>query len=127
MRTTPAPEKSLPASAPPERAGPVANGRDGPELVRRIAEMLANGLQTQVEPFPRTEKEFYEIQDALRALPPDDVKGRLVIGGFLDHPYGEDNWRCADCIYYLANRKWCDLPELMVPVEPDWYCRLWRM
>jgi hypothetical protein len=112
----------LPASAPPEQ-----NGRDQPELVRRIAEMLANGLDTEVEPFPTTEKEFYEIQDRLRALRPDDIKGKLVLGGFLDHPYGADNWRCADCIYYLANRKWCDLPELALPVEPDWYCRLWRM
>lgn len=115
------------ASAPPERADPATNGRDSPELVKRIAEMLANGLQTQVEPFPRTEKEFYEIQDALRALAHDDIKGKLVIGGFLDHPYGPDSWRCADCIYYLANRKWCDLPELALPVEPDWYCKLWRM
>lgn len=122
MRTTPAPEKSLPASAPLEQ-----NGREQPDLVKRIAEMLANGLETEVEPFPTTEREFYEIQDRLRALRPDDIKGKLVIGGFLDHPYGTDNWRCADCIYYLANRKWCDLPELALPVEPDWYCRLWRM
>jgi hypothetical protein len=110
----------LRASAPPDAV-------EHESLLTKIAELLASGLQTQVEPFPATEKEFYEIQDALRALPPGDLKSKLVISGFLDHPYGEDNWRCADCIYYLANRKWCDLPELMVPVEPDWYCRLWRM
>lgn len=23
--------------------------------------------------------------------------------------------------------KWCDLPELAVPVEPDWYCKPWRI
>jgi hypothetical protein len=35
--------------------------------------------------------------------------------------------RCQECMYYLVHRKWCDLPELFVPVEPDWYCRLWRI
>ncbi len=97
------------------------------ELLERMRRMLATGLQTTVEPFPPTEKEFFRIAEALRALDPDDIRGKLVIAGFLDHPYGPENWKCADCIYYLANRKWCDLPELAVPVEPDWYCRLWRM
>jgi hypothetical protein len=96
-------------------------------LLRQITEMLASGLETRVEPFPKTEKEFAVVAGELRALKPGDLKGKLVIGGFVDHPYGPDNARCADCIYYLANRKWCDLPELAVPVEPDWYCRLWRM
>ncbi len=32
-----------------------------------IAEMLADGLKTQVEPFPETEKEFDEILVELRA------------------------------------------------------------
>lgn len=100
---------------------------DSSELRERIAELLAAGLETKVEPFPPTEREFGTIASELRALDPDDLKGKLIIGGFLDHPYGPENWRCADCIYYLANRKWCDLPELALPVEPDWYCRLWRM
>jgi hypothetical protein len=92
-----------------------------------ITELLAAGLETEVEPFPETEKEFAEVVAELRQLDKDDLKGKLVVSGFLDHPYGPENWRCADCIYYLANRKWCDLPELAVPVEADWYCRLWRM
>lgn len=100
---------------------------DNPALRKTIGDLMAAGLETQVEPFPTTEKEFAEIAVALRALERDDIEGKLIIGGFIDHPYGPDNWRCADCIYYLANRKWCDLPELAVPVEADWYCRLWRM
>ena len=100
---------------------------ENPQLRRKIAELLGSGLQTQVEPFPPTEKEFADIATQLRAIPSDEVREKLVIGGFLDHPYGPDNWRCADCIYYLANRRWCDLPELALPVEAEWYCRLWRM
>lgn len=101
--------------------------RDQPELLKTIADLLASGLETQVEPFPPTEKEFGEIVNQLRSLPAGDLKEKLIVSGFMDHPYGPENWRCADCVYYLANRKWCDLPELAVPVEPDWYCRLWRM
>lgn len=97
------------------------------DLRQRITTLLADGLETQVEPFPPTEKEFGEIVSELRKLDRDDVVGRLVVGGFMDHPYGPENWRCADCIYYLAHRKWCDLPDLALPVEADWYCRLWRM
>ena len=101
--------------------------RDCPELLKMIGGLLRSGLETKVEPFPPTEKEFAEIVNELRELDPDDIKGKLIVSGFMDHPYGPGNWRCADCIYYLANRKWCDLPELALPVEPDWYCRLWRM
>ena len=100
---------------------------DDPVLRASIARALAEGLVTEVEPFPPTEKEFAEITARLRALPPGELEAKLVIGGFLDRPYGPDNWSCADCIYYLANRRWCDLPELALPVEADWYCRLWRM
>jgi hypothetical protein len=97
------------------------------ETLQTIADLLESGLETEVEPFPETEKEFAEIVSRLRTLDPDDLKGKLVIGGFLDRPWGPDNLRCMECINFLVNRKWCDLPELAVPVEPDWYCKLWRI
>ena len=100
---------------------------DRDQELEAIAKLLADGLQTQVEPFPETDKEFAGILLELRQLAPDDLKGKLVIGGFLDHPYGEDKQRCMECMYYLVHRKWCDLPELAVPVEADWWCRLWRI
>jgi hypothetical protein len=103
------------------------NHGDQPELLHTIADILASGIETHVEPFPETDKEFGEILLALRALDPSDLKGKLVVSGFLDHPYGPARLRCMECIYFLVHRKWCDLPELLVPVEPDWYCRLWRM
>ena len=103
-----------------------ANGKDE-ALLKTIADMMSAGLETQKEPFPETNKEFSEILSELRQLPPDDLKAKLVVSGFVDHPYGSDQQRCLECMYYLVHRKWCDLPELAVPVEPDWWCRLWRI
>jgi hypothetical protein len=98
-----------------------------PNLLREITVMLEQGLETQVAPFPETDKEFADILIELRKLAPNDLKGKLVIGGFVNHPWGPDQQRCMECMYYLVHRKWCDLPELSVPVEPDWWCRLWRI
>jgi hypothetical protein len=103
-----------------------ANGKDE-TILKIIADMMAAGLETQTEPFPETEKEFGAILVELRQLEPDDLKSKLVISGFVDHPYGPDQQRCLECMYYLVHRKWCDLPELAVPVEPEWWCRLWRI
>lgn len=96
-------------------------------LRARIAEILGGGLKTQTEPFPETNKEFGNLLAELRELAADDLKGKLVVGGFTDEPYGPDQMRCQECMYYLVHRKWCDLPELAVPVEPNWWCRLWRI
>jgi hypothetical protein len=103
------------------------NDVDKAVLLKKIAALLGGGLETQTEPFPATEKEFGDILAELRQLAPDDLKGRLVIGGFTDAPYGPDRQRCMECMYYLVHRRWCDLPELAVPVDPDWWCRLWRI
>ena len=102
-------------------------GKDSEAVLKEIADLLESGLETQTEPFPESAIEFAKILDELRALEPDDLKGRLVIGGFTDEPYGEDEMRCQECIYFLVHRRWCDLPELAVPVEPNWWCRLWKI
>lgn len=104
-----------------------AQGKDAAKVLAEITQMLDAGLKTQTEPFPDSATEFAKILDELRALDPDDLKGRLVIGGFVNHPYGPMEARCQECIYYLVHRKWCDLPELAVPVEPEWWCRLWKI
>jgi|SRR5690242_8332884 hypothetical protein len=102
--------------------------QDSESAVRqRIAQMLARGLKTQTEPFPETDREFSQILVQLKDLPPNDLEGKLVVSGFTDTPYGPDDMRCQECMYYLVHRKWCDLPELAVPVEPNWWCRLWRI
>lgn len=96
-------------------------------LLQKMTRMMEGGLETKVEPFPETDKEFAAILGELRELEPDDLEGKMVISGFADHPYGPDQMRCMECMYFLVHRQWCDLPELAVPVEPDWYCRLWRI
>jgi hypothetical protein len=103
------------------------NGGDRDEVLARITKLLESGLDTQVEPFPETEREFANLLAELRRLDPADLEGKLVIAGFVNHPYGPDQQRCMECMYYLVHRKWCDLPELSVPVEADWWCRLWRI
>ena len=96
-------------------------------LRRKIEQVLGAGLQTQTEPFPETEKEFTQLLAELRALPAEDLETKLVLSGFTDKPFGPDRMRCQECMYYLVHRRWCDLPELSVPVEADWWCRLWRI
>ncbi len=54
------------------------------DVLNKISTLLASGLETKTEPFPETEKEFGEILKELRALDPDDLKGKLVIGGFVN-------------------------------------------
>ena len=98
-------------------------------LRARIGALLAAGLPDRQDEFPETDHQFMDLIRALRKLPDGDLVGRLALGGFIDRPLGEgeNRMRCMECIYYLPHRKWCDLPELPLPVEADWYCRLWKM
>ncbi len=105
----------------------VVHGKESEILLKKIAHLLENGLETQTEPFPESSVEFAKILDELRQLDPNDIKSKLKIAGFTNQPYGPDEMRCQECIYFLVHRKWCDLPELSVPVEPDWWCRLWKI
>lgn len=100
---------------------------DDDRLRESIGRTLTEGLKTQTEPFPKDDVEFAKVLAELAAIEPKDLTRKLVVGGFVDHPYGEDRQRCLECMYYLVHRKWCELPELDVPVEPEWWCRLWRI
>lgn len=97
--------------------------------VRREAEdLLNNGLETEV--FPRGD-DHGQVQEIIARLRGSDgsLKSRLVIGGFtlnlVDHE--EIEQACETCMYYLVHRRYCELPELDMPVEPEWSCRLWRI
>ena len=68
-----------------------------------------------------------EIVDRLRVA--SDMKSKADIAGLLHVPFEDDGLTkaCDNCIYFLARRSWCDLPELNIPVDPEWYCKLWRV
>lgn len=96
-------------------------------LLQMIEDMFAEGLVTEVEPFPETDKEFSKLLDILRPLDADELRKKLVISGWLLEPYGPDRMRCQECMYFLVHKRWCDLPELNLPAKADWWCRLWRI
>ncbi len=110
-----------------EKYGMSVAEADHATLLRMIEDHFAAGLETRVEPFPETDREFAKILDELRPLSVEELRQKLIVSGWLLTPYGEDEMRCQECMYYLVHRRWCDLPELDLPAEPDWYCRLWRI
>ncbi len=65
----------------------------------------------------------------LRMLADGDLTKKLIIAGFTNYTIEAEDIEqpCETCMYYLVHRKFCDLPELMVPVEPEWSCKLWRI
>jgi hypothetical protein len=67
------------------------------------------------------------IIERLRAT--TDVKERVEIAGLIRKPHTESDptQECANCIYFLPNHAFCDVPELNFPVNSDWWCRLWRV
>lgn len=93
-----------------------------------IEELLHGGLHTEVQPRADTHEAVQEIVARLRASD-GSLQQRLVIGGFTLDPieHGGIEQACETCMYYLVHRRYCELPELAVPVEPRWSCRLWRI
>tara|TARA_R100001244_G_scaffold6593_24_gene8178 strand:+ start:51377 stop:51787 length:411 start_codon:yes stop_codon:yes gene_type:complete len=100
---------------------------DHATLLAMIEDCFKEGLETQLEPFPETDREFSAILDELRGLDADQLRAKLDISGWKLAPHGEDDMRCQECMYFLVHRRWCDLPELNLPAEPEWWCRLWRI
>jgi len=102
--------------------------KDEDERLRAsIGRLLSDGLKTRTEPVPKDDAEYGRVTAELAEVPPADVAGRLVVAGVLDRPHGDEPQRCLECMYFAVHRRWCDLPELNIPVEADWWCRLWRI
>ncbi len=93
-----------------------------------IRSLLASGLETEVFPRADTHEEVQAIIARLREVG-GDLKAKLVVAGFTDHTieHGGLEQPCETCMYYLVHRRYCELPELDCPVEPEWSCRLWRI
>ena len=95
----------------------------------RIAEKLAAGLEGEVWPRAETSEMVNEIVARLRTEAGTDLDAKLKISGFTDYTVEAEGLEqpCETCMYYLVHRRFCELPELMLPVEPQWSCRLWRI
>lgn len=101
---------------------------DDKKIRDEIEQMLSDGLKTEV--FPRADSQE-QVRDIIQRLRASDgsLKSKLVIGGFTLETIEHDGLEqpCETCMYYLVHRRFCELPELNVPVEPEWSCRLWRI
>ena len=98
-------------------------------LRAEIAAELKSGLETEAWPRAETSEMVNEVMARLRREAGDDLTAKLVIAGFTDRPVEveEIEQACETCMYYLVHRQFCELPELMLPVKPEWSCRLWRI
>jgi hypothetical protein len=99
-----------------------------------IAHLLADGLPTRWAQRAYTAEEVFATCQRLQQLDPADVAGKLVEAGFTATPYvaaddegDEIEQACATCMYYERHRCFCALPELMLPVDAQWSCILWRI
>jgi len=106
--------------------------KDDDTLRNELGAMLANSLKTEWKDRAYTSDNVNSVVARLQQVAPDDYEKKLVIGGFTNYPYvnedAEDiSQECSTCMYYLKHRKYCELPELEVPVEPEWSCILWRI
>lgn len=97
----------------------------------RIGKLLSDGLQTEWQQRAYDSKDVNAVVSRLQALATDDEAGRLNVAGFTLEPYvAEDDdieQSCSTCMYYEQGRQFCALPELQLPVLPQWSCRLWRI
>lgn len=99
------------------------------KLRDEIGKILSDGIDAEVWPRAETSAMVDETVQRLRTEAGDDLIKKLVIGGFTDYTVEADEIEqpCETCMYYLVHRKFCDLPELMLPVEAEWSCKLWRI
>ncbi len=109
----------------------MATGDNSLRTVLRV--MLQSGLKTEIEPRAYTSEEVIHLVARLRSLSATAFAEKLTIAGFTLTPYApphsEDDLSqsCETCMYYVTHRRFCELPELNLPVEKDWSCRLWRI
>ena len=100
------------------------------DLLRsEVARLLGSGLKTAVWPRAETSEDVIAIVGSLARIAPDDLAAKLIMAGLTDYVVQADGMEqpCETCMYYLQHRRFCELPELMLPVEAGWSCRLWRI
>ncbi len=98
-------------------------------ILRGDLELQLDQLQTEVEPRAYTHEEILSVISQLQNVEANNYEKKLIIAGFTLNPYGEgdDEQACETCMYYQVHQNFCELPELMLPVEKHWSCKLWRI
>lgn len=101
---------------------------DNAQQREEIRSLLVGGLRTEEYPRADTPEEREAIIHRLRTEAVG-LKSKLVIAGFSLAPieHGDFTQHCETCMYFQSHRKHCELPELDLPVDPEWSCRLWRI
>ena len=95
----------------------------------KVWKYLDVGLITEAEPRPDSQGDVQAILDRLKQVAPGDVIAKLTVAGFWEAPveHGGIDQSCETCVYFQVHRRHCELPEIDLPVEPHWSCRLWRI
>lgn len=100
-------------------------------LRARLEQLLLSGLETEWAERAYTSEAVTAIVARLGAVAPDDYPAKLAIAGFTSHPHAPEDdeivQACESCMYFVVHRQFCELPELQLPVKPQWSCRLWRI
>ena len=108
-------------------------------LREQIAALLQGGLRTAWQERAYSADAVNAIAAELRPLGSDDILRKLQIAGFTLHAFEDDgegisqacevkfSQACETCMYFELHRRFCALPVLMLPVRPEWSCRLWRI
>ena len=114
----------------PEAGAPSAANES--KLREQLGKLLADGLLTAWQHRAYSDLDIQAVTALLRQVPAEDLAAKLQIAGFTPHPYGleeepDPEQSCAMCMYFERNREYCNLPELALPVRPEWSCILWRI
>ncbi len=101
------------------------------ELRDKLTDLLRS-LDTHWNQRAYTSQEVNNVIAQLQKIPAQEYIIKLKVAGFTTCPYippddVELEQSCATCMYYATHRQFCDLPELKLPVLPEWSCRLWRI
>ena len=109
-----------------------ASPADDAALRDKLGALLRDGLQTEWCDRADSSQEVNRVVAMLAAVGPADHRALLRIAGFTPAAFQPEDaddiaQACETCMYFVIHRKFCDLPELRIPVQPEWSCRLWRI
>lgn len=99
---------------------------------RHIDATLRGGLATDCAQRAYDDADVRRVVAALQAIDGNNIDAKLKTAGFTLDPYlhpdaPEIEQACHTCMYYEPHRRYCNLPELKLGVEPQWSCILWRI